>query len=456
MLFDRIDNLIFKSLDTSHAKTLIGGNIPGGRAFGLSNGVQLPSFTLRGQIYATCYEDARRKAMQLNELIDNPEYPFHYIRFNQPEKQYDGFYLAGSIAIPREYEWRMYEFEMPLQKLGDLHTHIPAQYWTVGAETYTGWATLTATSMISMPYRATDIDFAVASTRTAKDGSNQILENPTFQTLMFTPSNNIKDWYRAECKVFDSGTPGETDETRWMRVFGTEHNFEGDIIIQNGMLRYKIASSAGTFYGLDTATLWKSAGQFKTALTGNLDATIKHVDFIRVSPDEVRWFERRHYGADRLYIEYTLRRGAYHCRVKIDTKSLGIGTATYVQLYKAGGFTKLFNSTVNGNAGAGDLNQDATKNYECGYNTTDDMVVGFALCDQPTKQPYDPGAAGNYLPASLTWGTGTQRTIFVMAFPQDTGTFDLGLGRVYAASNAAYCMRSVDQRGDLVPGNWKV
>lgn len=50
-----------------------------------------------------------------------------------------------------------------------------------------------------------------------------------------------------ECKVYDTVTDG-AEETEWTQVFNPEHNFTGDIVVQNSMMRWVIKQ-----------TTWKSA-----------------------------------------------------------------------------------------------------------------------------------------------------------------------------------------------------
>jgi len=314
--------------------------------------------------------------------------------------------------------------------------------------------------MVSVPNGSTNIAWTSAN-RVASDGTIPILEGPTRQDISYSSSDTIADWLLGECRIYDTVTTLSTNEATWIQVCSPLHYFSGDCVIQNGLLRYRlqrITASGGIPRGLGSGDVsdttgtfsvyssqWVTLGQFNTALTGDLNANIKQFQILELGSEEIRWREIRQNGINPIVLEYSLRRGAYHCRVSLTTKSLGIDTGTYVQLAKTGGFVELFSSSADGNAGSGNLALDASDSYECGYNTTDDIVGGFVLLTQPSYQPLDPGASGNYLPVSLTWSTGTQRVFFIMGFPQETGSFNLTTGRSTAAAIAAQARYYVKQ-----------
>lgn len=51
-----------------------------------------------------------------------------------------------------------------------------------------------------------------------------------------------------ECKVWDTVTDGNTNESTWKRVYSTDWVFTGDCVVENGIIRLKLNSSSGYFY----------------------------------------------------------------------------------------------------------------------------------------------------------------------------------------------------------------
>ena len=417
---------------------------------------------LRGIIQESTLALTRRKAMQLSEMLRNREgFPFHFINFDTTgaEDPGNGFYGIESFSIARPSATLVWvNFSLNLRKVGSLGTHTLAQryYADDAMETIdAAWSALTGGKMVSMPYLATDIPWATAYTRTSSDGSNIILENPTRKTIEYTPSATLANWFLSECRIYDTMSAGDTTEANWVQVFDKAHVFAGDYVFQNGLLRYIKGASVGTWYVWDSVSgspAWVSTGTFLTALTGNLDATIKRIEIVCLSADLVEWREFRLNSDDVVTVLYTLRRGAQYCRVEMATTSLGIDTGTYVKLSKAGQFVQLFNAAANGAAGAGALALTNTEAYYCGYKTTANIVSGFVPCDKPSgNMPLDPGAAGDYLPLSLTWTTSQTRVFFIIGWAQDTTAFNLTTGRANAAAIATHTRYPLEQECILIP-----
>lgn len=414
-----------------------------------------PIIPLQGRILPCAGIGADILEQQLRELIENiAGYPFFHVQFpiGSGIERHSGFYIArGALRSRREEgEILQYQFALDVQRKGLLSNYRLATVWEEAEETYIGWAILTPVSMISLPHNVSDVAWTAAYTRVGSDGGwSNILENPTRQTILYKSSVFINDWFKADARCYDTMRSGNTDETTWIQVFSSSHVFLGDRVFQNGLLRYKIVGTVGTFY-LYAGGSWKSIGTLDTNLTGNLSATIKYAEVLRLSSEVVSWKEIRMNGINPIDLTFTLRRGALHCKVVLATHSLDIGTGTYVRLSQTGAYAQFFNSTVNGASGGGNLNQDAVANYECGYSVANGWVAGFALLDQPTKQPYDIAGSGA-IAESNTWGTSTTRTFFVIAWEEVTNPFVIATGRANALAISRHCLQAVEQELVLVP-----
>ncbi len=384
------------------------------------------SITISGAVQESTTALTLSKAKQLREMLNNRDYLWHYIAWpTSAGNELDGFYEVESFNMPIDREClSRYRFDLQLRKLGDLSSHAVATQWDNAAiETIAAvWSALTPYKMVSVPYLATNIDWTVAGTLVTASGSNQILRDPTRQTITYNSSATLANWFASECQVYDSVVAGDAVEANWVQVFDKRHVFAGDVILQNGLLRYKLNSVTGTFYVYDSVTnpnAWVDIGTFLTYLTGSVLATVAELSIVRLNADVIEWRERRHYSDDEIQILYTLRRGARYCRMELTTTSAAIDSGG-IQLFKLNQYANLFNSTVSRAAGSGDLAQDASHCYECGYRITANVISGFALCDQPAKQPYD--GFGDYLFVSLTWTTSQTRVFSIIGWSQTTST----------------------------------
>jgi len=70
-----------------------------------------------------------------------------------------------------------------------------------------------------------------------KDGTLPLIKSN--DTTMVEFDFNSDEYEAGECKIFDTMTAGETDETLWERVYNTTHSFDGDTVIENGLVRIK-------------------------------------------------------------------------------------------------------------------------------------------------------------------------------------------------------------------------
>ena len=236
------------------------------------------------------------------------------------------------------------------------------------------------------------------------------------------------------------------------QVFSPRHTFTGNPSFQNGLLQVVISGGVAYWYAYESLTTnaWVNIGPLLFQFTGALNASIVHTEILKLSPDVIQWREIRMNGTNRLGVTYTLRRGACHCKVVVETKSLGIG-ATGIFLSKTGGYMQMFNPSTNGASGSGNLALSATDSYECGYNTTDKIVAGFVLLDQPGYQPIDSGGMGHVFQLSLAIGTNTTKTFFIFAFPHNTASFDLSTARYNASIIAAQTRYALDEKVVVVP-----
>src|SRR5574341_1245368 len=209
----------------------------------------------------------------------------------------NGWYDVASIgSMSRNKEtFVKYPFQLSVRQRGTFGSHRLATWQNSAAETYSwGGATLTAKRLVSIPHTAgTTGDTQLESRSTSDAGNIPVLEDPPHATLLYAISATPSNWYIGECSVFDTITAGNTTESTWVRVYNISHVFTGDIVIQNGLLRYKFLSSSITenwsIWDSGAAQAWKDAGQLVIQTTQV--AKPGHVELLSISSEEIRWRE---------------------------------------------------------------------------------------------------------------------------------------------------------------------
>lgn len=453
--FDRIENLQVMSVKAGWRTVIDSASVPGDEQVNYQSAVAGEQYTLTcALVGVSCEADAWAQLMQIRELKENIRYALHYLDFRGQFKDLSGFYALNEVQ-PVDMNGSgndSYIISLSVVYKGNLNERQFATHWEADSETTATWVGLTITPIVAFPNTAHNLMLATTGYREGESGRNYTKENPGPAFIQYDVSESARQWYKCECTVYDTLVAGRTDETRWLQVFSGRHHFTGDYVFQNALMRCIVTLSTGrsTWYLYNTTTLiWDQIGQLRTSLTGPLDALVTAVSIPRGYPssEELRWVEKRQSGQYVLWLAHELRRGMLHVRMTLTTADLGIGTATYVQVYHAAEMTQLFNSSANGATGGGSLAVDANNAYECAYGPGN-IVVGFNLLAQPTSQPIDPGAPGNYLPLGLTWGTYSSKTFFLFAF---FWTGNLAIARAAAASVSAQSRSRVRQELVTVP-----
>lgn len=430
----------FASIQYTSSKAVQTVEIPSAYVQQFQKAVNLPALTF--EVYSTGFVVYAVK-QQIQELIDNPGYKWYYVNF--PAGFQDaptGFYLLSkSVASPSPQVPNYMPFKIDAVYQGNQSTHrIGTYWWGNAAETITGFTGLTPNTMISLPNGATNIVGTVVGTRaTAGGASISILYNPTDNFVTYNMPNPLTTaLYGGECKVFDTivhNSPGylssstSLNESLWQEVLSPYHNFQGDMVLHNGLIRWIINPALGfgsspSLYCYDPSFTrsWIFAGsQAIYDATANAYA-LSTYNLIRFSPEEIWWQEMRQFGQYSQPIVYTMRRGAYHIRARMLTSANG-GVSNFAnRMLKTGGFATVFNAGATApQSGSGALAIQNSSNYECGYSNTDPIITGYALTNKPTiGQPTFVGSADG-LDLSNVVAASTQLTYFIFTFPQATG-----------------------------------
>ena len=120
--------------------------------------------------------------------------------------------------------------------------------------------------------------------RTGADGAQTLVLATTANDVKFDLAADEVDV--GECKVWDSVTGGDATESNWIRVFDVDHEFAGDAVFENGLIRLIVLKQAArprlySYYG----AAWNYITQIKTGVgtqsTSNVSKiTTLHADSV--------------------------------------------------------------------------------------------------------------------------------------------------------------------------------
>jgi hypothetical protein len=94
-----------------------------------------------------------------------------------------------------------------------------------------------ADNYIPLPIGASYSTSLTTISRSALDGTMTLVKSNDNSAVEFDINSVESDV--GECKIFDTMTAGETDESLWKRVYNVNHVFEGDSVMENGLVRMK-------------------------------------------------------------------------------------------------------------------------------------------------------------------------------------------------------------------------
>lgn len=122
-----------------------------------------------------------------------------------------------------------------------------------------------------------------------------------------------------ECKVFDTVTTGNATESTWLRVYDVDHVFTGDTVIENGLIRLKISTSAIYIFRYSGGNYVRLYGTGDCALrplvwngTASEVPVYRNYSFITISPEKIILEEQNGAAsASENTLRYTILRGLF-------------------------------------------------------------------------------------------------------------------------------------------------
>jgi len=125
-------------------------------------------------------------------------------------------------------------------------------------------------------------------------------------------------------QVFDTIITADTDETNWREVFSSDHEFTGDRIIENGIVRlwFKPTLPGMSVYGWDGSAYILTTDVIPRSSQGDLGTTLHDIIFERFNNTQVVLNVK--YGILEHIIN--LRRGTPYCRISATSNKFRINT----------------------------------------------------------------------------------------------------------------------------------
>lgn len=120
--------------------------------------------------------------------------------------------------------------------------------------------------------------------RVTKDGTITLVKATTDNDINWDPVGDEVDI--GECKVWDD--MDEASESDWVRIFNQDHVFTGDQVVENGIIRLKIAGVFIDVYTYDGSTYQLTSTVEPEAADGTLATLLNAVSWKTLNPDRVK------------------------------------------------------------------------------------------------------------------------------------------------------------------------
>lgn len=144
-------------------------------------------------------------------------------------------------------------------------------------------------NQLGMPTNAITLSQLSNSTRDSKDGTLKEYYNSESIEIKFDFTSSDSD--NGGCKVWDTITPDNPDESTWIQIFSPDHTFSGNIVIENAYLRfYKIDTEFPEWYAFEEGE-WTLIGTVSEYLTSDEVSTPYAISFRRVSSDQIEFLK---------------------------------------------------------------------------------------------------------------------------------------------------------------------
>lgn len=398
-------------------------NVPFARQTGFTVGAELVSYQLGGAFYADTDAAAKVIRRQMNELFNNPDIDFEYIKFDLDDDELSGWFLLDSIntqIIPAVFG--DYPFSASVRRLGKDASHIFGYYYKANELT-------NDFSLTGREWTLYETTLSVGDARFQnRVGALSITGVLTVPTNRLTPAeftggaayptainNRIRVWD-------DMGSASEGD---WKEAFGPDHIFDGSAIVDNNHIRYKwdLAANLVSVFRYDSGNGWVEAisgFSFGTDLDARVLSYAKQQLSINYLSHEMAIITQIYSDeTTTLAVRYKIVYGTWFMSCELVTDDQGLaGDTTLV--------------TGNGTKDA-NVNNISTGNYTSIRITGSGIQSSLGIFHTKTPTPSNPGSTvtlGYDVPANIHFNFG----VFVIQYPLPSYLTLETLGREYLAN----------------------
>lgn len=327
---------------------------------------------------------------QVRELRRNPDVGPLYLQWSGAT-QYNGFYdlNKADIRIPEGgISGGIAEFKADLTKIGrddDIQNALQLNK----ATRTTSYVSMTAQSVHSFPYGASVFSSSgTFYTRTGSEGTLSTVIDATNQNI-FPYEQDPSNIGKGDVRVYDD--MNSADRTNWIEIFGADHKFIGDAVVENGLARFKSNIQTGTaspgmisHYYYDGTQYTLSHPIYFEAKGGiNYGTTSPKVSLNKVSSEESEVSLTYPPQTNSLKVKLRLRRGFWQTEAKpsfITGAIPGTFWSRFVNQVPAAGLDVVqADATHSAGTATGTYSTaNATKNFIVGYDVGSSYYNGMA------------------------------------------------------------------------------
>ena len=324
-----LDSLEGQSWSISRRSETVG--VPFGRSYSTTTGMELISYDLSGLVKAATDAAARLLRQQLQDLFNNHSLDFVYIAFDHDSPEFSGWYILDRLSMSLDaHIFGAYPFAASVRRLAAHGGLTEAQYFHA--------VTLTNdySSLTPRPWTALVNGRGGAShdLRTGQGGSNRIVANANDAIIPYDHPAAPDVYAGGRCRIFDTRTnlfsphnAVDPDETDWLERFGNNIHFEGDAVVDNGLIRYVALRAGGHYIYLWAGSYWERVADPPDWAFGDSPINASSTRLISIEYfdwDRITFLDYQDSQDNRgAALRWTLRRGTYFFEIETASR---IGT----------------------------------------------------------------------------------------------------------------------------------
>lgn len=401
-------------------------------------GVELVEYQITGSIFSdsTAPKLLRR---QLTELFNNNTREFSYIEFSEDGNELTGWFLLDNFSteiIPGTFH---YNFNMTVRRLSLDNAQMIALYAQDDTPLISDYTGLSERRWVAMPNGQGDGSHLL---RTGTTGTTRVPINSSVHYMPYTQTSIINDF---RCRIYDTMVKGSLEffvnssnifETTWEERYALGNNFEGDVVISNGLIRVVFFNpSSITSPGKYDIHIWSGSRwewgcrDFTPVIREVLPtyplAVFQPPTIIHFSNDKIEFIQWYTNGINIFFgIKSILRYGSYFISKELVTSSDILGTSSSVTGHFAKGYTTL--------SGSSSVITDNYSTVEFQTGTGFNFNMGILYTKIPT--PLIIGLSV-FLGYTVPINTRFQLGVFVLPNPPSAGTTLANIGREYLSNS---------------------